>query len=297
MTRPTHKRSMREAHCTASIVESTEASASSTMAMSDTSSLSTWGLASDQQKQLQHEVYCKRPRLGEYRENDTESDDEKDADENDRNDDGPVGAADSIESSTTLPSMPQEDSSTERRTSGRQPVQRTSSGQLRWILRKESTSPSISSVITEVSEVDIANALTSELDLRANRHFLHDVHLASSSSNVDKLVRNMESWSLTHLRALRRNNVYDAGTSYGTANASMALEDKVQYRQAVYAARRDVMRTLRFSNSTGNSSSGSSISNASACPASSDVIGSTQSSEYKSLRRASTASQNSLKSV
>ena len=209
----------------------------------------------------------KRPRTGEYRERDVETTD----DENES----------SAEDEKAYSSAQTDDSDTAHDERRRIP-QRTSSGKLKWILRQESKSPSFSSVITEVSELEIASAMGADLNIR-NRHRRHHASV-SSQPPIDTLVRNMETWSLTHIRALRRNNLFERPEN--------ATGERSNYRQTVKAAQRDVMRALR----RGSSSISSEISvgsNNNSNVSSSAV----QSADSLSVRASSSASLNSLQTI
>lgn len=196
---------------------------------------------------------CKRPRLEDYRESVQESDDEGD-DDNDSNhssrsvanlragsdNEGSFSFSDSL---SGLSNSGNEDVRLERRNS-------------RWIVRKDSTNPSISSVITELSDSEITSAIFGQDDATCDHHRTHH----KSSQPIDSVIRNMESWSVTHIRALRRNNVYE-NNRLSEANTS--------YRTVVNNAKRDVMRLLRRTsgdnlvglNSNGNSKDDASSSN------------------------------------
>jgi hypothetical protein len=70
---------------------------------------------------------------------------------------------------------------------------------------------------------------------------------------MESLTSRVENWSLTNIRALRRNNVFEQDSSSAAAST--------QARRQVRAAKRDVMRVLRRSNNSLSSSIMSSCSN------------------------------------
>jgi hypothetical protein len=250
--------------------------ASTSSATSVSSSSSTWFSAWEQQDST------KRPRTGDYREphGDDNSDDDDDDDER-RTDESASNSRTKVELFGRLSLSGLDSNASDQDRSLLVPPQRSHSGQLRWILRRDSKSPSISSVVTEISEFDVASALTtSDTDAVTISRRTHGT-TTSSAPPLDSLVRNMENWSLTHIRALRRNNLFDA-TNTTTKCAPPA---DTTYRQTVHAARRDVMRTLR------RGSISSTVSVASTC--SNNNVSSVESA----LRRGSTASLNSVKTV
>lgn len=169
----------------------------------------------------------KRPRLDSYRESTQESDDEA------------VEDTDSKESSRSIANLRTasdndgswslSDSGVSR--SGAEDPQRRRKDS-RWIVRKDSANPSVSSVITEVSDSEITSAMIGQDDDSCGLHHHH----RKASQPIDSVIRHMESWSVTHIRALRRNNVYENNRISGTG---------ANYRTVVNNAKRDVMRTLR----------------------------------------------------
>lgn len=186
---------------------------------------------------------CKRPRLDDYRESTQESDDEgddSDGKESSRSVANPPTPSDNegswslSDSISGLSNSGTEDARLERKNS-------------RWILRKDSTNPSISSVITEVSDSEITSAMMGQDDITCDHH---RSRRQKSSQPIDSVIRNMESWSVTHIRALRRNNVYENNRLPGA---------NTDYRTVVNNAKRDVMRTLR--RASGDSFIGSSSNN------------------------------------
>jgi len=227
----------------------------------------------------------KRQRMGDYREPQRDdSDDEESCQikENNISNKSQEDASDAAYKESQESALSGSSSASDE---SKRPVERTLSGQLRWILRKESKSPSISSVITEVSEVDVAVALGDDETVTPTPTLAGNSprrHHAAEVPPIDTLVRNMETWSLTHIRALRRNNLY--------------CEDR---KQAVHAARRDVMRTLRQGLTT--SSSTVSLASSGNYPhhnnESNDNGGSILTSESISLRRSSTTSSNSIRTI
>ncbi|GAX21068.1 hypothetical protein FisN_1Lh258 [Fistulifera solaris] len=168
----------------------------------------------------------KRPRLDEYRESTQESDEDEDD-------------TDSKESSRSIANRrtaSDNDGSWSFSDSGLSGTEDSRRGQKerRWIVRKDSANPSVSSVITEVSDSEITSTMLGQDDDTVGRHKNH----RKGSQSIESVIRNMESWSVTHIRALRRNNVYENNRLSGTG---------ANYRTAVNHAKRDVMRTLRRS--------------------------------------------------
>ncbi|GAX12326.1 hypothetical protein FisN_1Hh258 [Fistulifera solaris] len=166
----------------------------------------------------------KRPRLDEYRESTQESDDEEDD-------------TDSKESSRSIANprtASDNDASWSFSDSGLSGTEDSRRKERRWIVRKDSANPSVSSVITEVSDSEITSTMLGQDDDTSERRKNH----RKGSQSIESVIRNMESWSVTHIRALRRNNVYENNRLSGTG---------AKYRTAVNNAKRDVMRTLRRS--------------------------------------------------
>ena len=192
----------------------------------------------------------KRPRIGEYRETRQES----------SNDDFSDTGGDLHHADDDLDSLPidldGEGTGTEKKrslvdasvTSQEETVSRRISEQnappsedtSRWVLRRQSsTFDSISSVVTELSASEVASAL-GENGRRRNSDIRQN-----NKSPMDSLVHNMETWSLTHMRALRRNNVFDTPATL----TALAAAPRAR-RRSVQAARHDMMRTLRRQSST-----------------------------------------------
>ena len=185
---------------------------------------------------------AKRPRLDEYRESTQESDDEgEDTD-----------SQESSRSVANLRTASGNDGSWSLSDSGlsRSGVDEPERKDRRWIVRKDSANPSVSSIITEVSDSEINSAMLGrdDDDDTCEHHNSH----RKASQPIDSVIRHMESWSVTHIRALRRNNVYENNRPSG-ANTN--------YRAVVNNAKRDVMRTLRRAASGGNLPESSSTGN------------------------------------
>jgi hypothetical protein len=201
--------------------------------------------------------HSKRPRISDYREqsqdnktgdfSDDSGDEDDDDDDSDRHEDDLCSLRRFI-CLDRKPSIRRSDSNSSqdettviRNTS----VHRTASEHSRWILRRDSTFDSISSVLTDASEVATAmvvNTDNNDMSVSANTNTVRRSNSLSAPSHhsttppIETLVRNLETWSLTHIRAMRRNNLFDAGTF---------PQDKAHHRRAVQRARSDVMRTLR----------------------------------------------------
>jgi hypothetical protein len=166
----------------------------------------------------------KRPRLDEYRESTQESDDDED-------DTDSKESSRSIANPRTASDNDGSWSFSDSGLSGTEDLRRGRK-ERRWIVRKDSANPSVSSVITEVSDSEITSTILGQDDDTCERHKIH----RKASQSIESVIRNMESWSVTHIRALRRNNVYENKPGTGA-----------NYRTAVNNAKRDVMRTLRRS--------------------------------------------------
>lgn len=184
---------------------------------------------------------CKRPRLDEYRESAQESDDEG------------VNDNDSKESNRRVANLrtPSDNEGSWSQSDSMSGLSNSEAGDTRlegkknrWIVRRDSMNPSISSVITEVSDSEIISTVVDQDDATCDHH-----HSSRKSSQpIDSVIRNMESWSVTHIRALRRNNVYENNRLAGTS---------ANYRAVVKNAKRDVMRTLRRESGVNSIESGS----------------------------------------